>query len=138
HRLRSAAPTIEPCAGERLICVVDCPEYNGADFVKGLTISAHGDLGQLTVRDDLPIPQLQRATDVRLRMRAAALNHLDLLVVRGLPGVTITPPWVLGADGTGVIDAVGHDVREVKVGDTVVINPGISDRSCEYCRDGEQ
>ena len=106
--------------------------------MKGLTISAHGDLDQLTVRDDLPVPELQRPTDVRLRMRAAALNHLDLFVVRGLPGVTITPPWVLGADGTGIIDAIGRDVQHVKVGDTVVINPGISDRSCEYCRDGEQ
>jgi NADPH:quinone reductase-like Zn-dependent oxidoreductase len=84
------------------------------------------------------VPQLQHQTDVRVRMRAAALNHLDLFVVRGLPGVTITPPWVLGADGTGVIEAVGDDVRNVRVGDTVVINPGISDRRCEYCRDGEQ
>jgi NADPH:quinone reductase-like Zn-dependent oxidoreductase len=106
--------------------------------VKGLTISAHGGLDQLAVRDDLPMPQLQRATDVRVRIRAAALNHLDLFVVRGLPGVTITPAWVLGADGTGIIDAVGDDVRGVKVGDSIVINPGISDRTCEYCLDGQQ
>ncbi|HKW09697.1 MAG TPA: zinc-binding dehydrogenase [Gemmatimonadaceae bacterium] len=106
--------------------------------MKGLTIAAHGGLDQLTLRDDLPTPQLKRPTDVRLRMRAAALNHLDLFVVRGLPGVTITPPWVLGADGTGIIDAVGDEVRDVRVGDTVVINPGISDRTCEYCLDGEQ
>jgi NADPH:quinone reductase-like Zn-dependent oxidoreductase len=106
--------------------------------VKGLTISAHGSLDQLAVRDDLPVPQLQRATDVRVRIHAAALNHLDLFVVRGLPGVTITPAWVLGADGTGIIDAVGDEVREVKVGDTIVINPGICDRTCEYCLDGEQ
>lgn len=113
-------------------------EYNGAIFVKGLTISAHGDLDRIELRDDLPIPELQRSTDVRLRMHAAALNHLDLFVVRGLPGVTITPGWVLGADGTGVVDAVGEEVRDVAVGDTVVLNPGISDRTCEYCRDGEQ
>jgi NADPH:quinone reductase-like Zn-dependent oxidoreductase len=113
-------------------------EYNGTDFVKGLTIAAHGGLEQLTLRDDLPTPQLKRPTDVRVRMRAAALNHLDLFVVRGLPRVTITPPWVLGADGTGIIDAVGDEVRDVRVGDTVVINPGISDRTCEYCLDGEQ
>ena len=106
--------------------------------MKGLTISAHGGLEQLVVRDDLPMPQLQRSTDVRVRIRAAALNHLDLLVVRGLPGVSITPPWILGADGMGIIDAAGEDVRGVKVGDTVVINPGISDRTCEYCLDGEQ
>ena len=105
--------------------------------MKGLTISAHGDLDQLEVRDDLPIPKLRSDGDVRVRIRGAALNHLDLFVVRGLPGVTIAPNWVLGADATGVIDAIGDEVRGVNVGDTVVINPGISDRTCEYCRDGE-
>jgi NADPH:quinone reductase-like Zn-dependent oxidoreductase len=114
------------------------PQYNGADFVKGLTISAHGGLDQLELRDDLPTPELRSPTDVRVRVRAAALNHLDLFVVRGLPGVAVKGPWVLGADATGVVDAVGSDVTSVRVGDTVVINPGISDRSCEYCRGGEQ
>jgi len=90
------------------------------------------------MRDDLPLPSIRQRNEVRLRMRAAALNHLDLFVVGGLPGVTIVPPWVMGADGTGVVDAIGDDVRHVAVGDTVVINPGISDRSCEYCRNGEQ
>jgi NADPH:quinone reductase-like Zn-dependent oxidoreductase len=106
--------------------------------VKGLTISAHGGLDQLHVRDDLPVPQITRASDVRVRVRAAALNHLDLFVLRGMPGVDIKGPWVLGADATGVVDAVGADVRNVATGETVVINPGISDGSCEYCRDGEQ
>jgi len=106
--------------------------------VKGLTLSAHGSLEQLQMRDDLPLPSIRQRNEVRLRMRAAALNHLDLFVVGGLPGVTIVPPWVMGADGTGVVDAIGDDVRHVAVGDTVVINPGISDRSCEYCRNGEQ
>ena len=105
--------------------------------MKGLTISAHGGLDQLEIRDDLPTPRVQRPTDVRVRIRAAALNHLDLFVVGGLPGVTISPPWILGADGTGVIDEIGADVHGVRVGDSVVINPGISDRTCEYCRVGE-
>src|SRR5207302_1928131 len=69
---------------------------------------------------------------------AAALNHLDLFVVGGLPGVTITPPWILGGDGTGIVDEVGDAVTDVGVGDTVIINPGLSDRTCEYCRAGEQ
>jgi NADPH:quinone reductase-like Zn-dependent oxidoreductase len=106
--------------------------------VKGLTISAHGGLDQLQVRDDLPVPQITRASDVRVRILAAALNHLDLFVVHGMPGVEVKAPWVLGADATGVIDAIGEDVPNVAIGDTVVINPGLSDRSCEYCRDGEQ
>ena len=106
--------------------------------MRGLTISGHGGLEQLAIRDDLPMPELREATDVRIRLRAAALNHLDLFVVAGLPGVTIKAPWILGADGTGVIDQVGSAVRDLAVNDAVVINPGISDRTCEYCRDGEQ
>ena len=78
------------------------------------------------------------AVGVRVRVHAAALNHLDLFVLDGLPGVTIVPPWVVGADAAGVIDAVGADVRGVAVGDFVIINPGVSDGTCAYCRAGEQ
>jgi NADPH:quinone reductase-like Zn-dependent oxidoreductase len=106
--------------------------------VQALTISGHGGLDRLEVRDDLPIPEIARPTDVRLRVRAAALNHLDLFLIGGLPGVTITPPWPVGADAAGVIDAVGADVKDLQPGDYVVVNPGISDRTCEYCLDGEQ
>ena len=106
--------------------------------MRALTISAHGGLERLEYRTDVPMPELRAATDVRVRVRAAALNHLDLFVVAGLPGVTITPPWVMGADGTGEIDAVGDGVRDVAVGDRVIINPGISDRTCEFCLAGEQ
>lgn len=106
--------------------------------MRGLTISAHGGLDRLEVRDDLPVPGLRGPGDVRVRIRAAALNHLDVFVVGGLPGVTITPPWVMGADGMGVVDAVGDGVRGLTPGQTVIINPGISDHSCEFCRAGEQ
>jgi NADPH:quinone reductase-like Zn-dependent oxidoreductase len=106
--------------------------------VRALTISAHGGLERIELRDDLPVPPVASPRDVRIRVRAAALNHLDLFVVGGLPGVTITPPWVLGADAAGVVDAVGDEVASVRVGDRVMVNPGISDRTCEYCRDGEQ
>lgn len=105
--------------------------------MRALTIPAHGGLEQLDLRDDLPIPELAAPDDVRVRIHCAALNHLDLFVVRGLPGVTITPPWILGADGAGVVDATGAGVQGLTKGDHVIINPGISCRSCEYCRAGE-
>jgi NADPH:quinone reductase-like Zn-dependent oxidoreductase len=105
--------------------------------VRALVINAHGGLERLEYRNDVPEPELRQPTDVRVRIRAAALNHLDLFVFAGLPGVTITPPWVLGADATGEIESVGSAVRDVAVGDRVIINPGISDRSCEYCLAGE-
>jgi NADPH:quinone reductase-like Zn-dependent oxidoreductase len=101
-----------------------------------LTISAHGGLEQIEYREDVPIPT-PAAGEVRIRVRAVALNRLDLWTVGGLPGVTITPPWVLGADGMGVVDAVEGDVGEVRIGDRVVINPGLSCRRCEWCLKGE-
>ena len=70
-------------------------------------------------------------------MRAAALNHLDLFVIRGLPGITFQFPHILGADGAGVIDAVGAGVTALRPGDRVLINPGVSDYTCEFCRAGE-
>ena len=105
--------------------------------MRALTISAHGDLDQLEVVDDLPIPEIRSPHDVRVRVHAAALNHLDLFVVAGLPGVTITPRWVMASDGCGVVDAVGTGVTTIAVGDTVVLNPGLSDRTCPYCLAGE-
>jgi NADPH:quinone reductase-like Zn-dependent oxidoreductase len=106
--------------------------------VRALTISDHGGLEKLELRDDLPVPQLRRDDEVRVRVRAAALNHLDLFTIGGLPGITIVPPWPLGADACGVIDAVGSAATGVAIGDYVVINPGLSDRTCEYCLAGEQ
>ena len=86
---------------------------------------------------DLPIPALARASDVRVRVVTAALNHLDLFVIEGMPGLRIVPPWILGGDAAGIIDAVGPEVHGVVPGDPVIINPGISCRECEYCREGD-
>jgi NADPH:quinone reductase-like Zn-dependent oxidoreductase len=85
-------------------------------------------LDRIEYRTDLPEPRAGRG-EVRVRVLAAALNRLDLFVVGGLPGVTITAPWVLGADAVGV--------RE-DTGELVIVNPGVSDGTCEYCRRGEQ
>lgn len=106
--------------------------------MQALTISSHGALDRLELRGDLPVPEVRRSDDVRIRVRAAALNRLDLFVVGGLPGVTITPPWPLGADACGIIDQLGSEVTSVAAGDLVLVNPGISDRTCAYCLAGEQ
>jgi NADPH:quinone reductase-like Zn-dependent oxidoreductase len=106
--------------------------------VRALTISATGGLEQLEVRNDLPMPEIRASTDVRIRVHAAALNHLDLFMLGGLLGPTAQKPWIVAGDASGVVDAVGSDVRNVSPGDYVAINPGISDRTCAYCRAGEQ
>ena len=106
--------------------------------MRALTISAHGGLERVEFRDDLDVPPIERPRDVRVRLHAAALNRLDLWTIGGLPGITIRPPWILGADGAGVVDAVGDTVQSVRPGEPVFLNPGISCGVCEYCLAGEQ
>ncbi|MEP7381418.1 MAG: zinc-binding dehydrogenase, partial [Gemmatimonadota bacterium] len=105
--------------------------------MRALTLSAHGGIEQLVVRDDLPAPVLRSPTDVRVRMKAAALNRIDLWMLGGLPHITITPPWIVGSDGAGVVESIGEGVSSVRVGDHVVLNPGMSCRVCEYCLSGD-
>lgn len=62
--------------------------------------------------------------DVKIRVRASALNHMDLWVTRGMPKPPL--PHVPGCDAAGVVEVVGSDVTNVKVGDEVVVNPGVS------------
>ena len=105
--------------------------------MRALTISAHGGTDKLEYRTDITEPETTPGT-VRVRLRAASLNRLDVFTLGGLPGVTIQPPWIMGADGAGIIDAVAPGVTSIQVGDHVVINPGLSDRTCEFCSAGEQ
>ena len=105
--------------------------------MRAITIDAHGELEQLRFRDDLAEPAISAENDVRVRLQAAALNHIDLWTLRGVPSTRIVPPWILGADGTGIVDAVGPAVTRVRPGDMVMINPGVSCRACEYCLSGD-
>lgn len=86
---------------------------------------------------DLPDPK-PGAGEVRVRLAASALNHLDLWAARGIPGVTPTFPFVLGADGAGTIDAVGEGVAPERVGEEVVINPVLSCGACPRCAAGSR
>jgi NADPH:quinone reductase-like Zn-dependent oxidoreductase len=96
----------------------------------------HGDLSQLQLAE-VPTPEISAPGDVRIAIRAAALNHLDLWTLHGLPGLDLAFPHVLGGDGAGVVDAVGNGVQRVKPGDRVMFNPGISCYRCDWCLRGE-
>jgi NADPH:quinone reductase-like Zn-dependent oxidoreductase len=101
-----------------------------------VTIRAHGGPERILI-DDVPRPAAPGPRDVVVALKAAALNHLDLFVLEGLPGVPPSFPHVMGADGAGVVEAVGAEVTAVKPGDRVVLNPGVSCHACEFCRAGE-
>lgn len=86
---------------------------------------------------DVPQPEIDAPGSVRVRLKAAALNHLDLWTVRGLPGLTLEFPHILGGDGAGEVESVGAAVRRVQPGDRVMLNPGISCYHCPQCDAGE-
>jgi NADPH:quinone reductase-like Zn-dependent oxidoreductase len=102
-----------------------------------LALGAVGGIEQLAVRE-LPDPSIERADDVRIRVRAAAFNHLDVWVAQGLPGIEPRFPHIVGSDGAGLVDAVGSAVREVVPGDREMINPGLSCRGCDACLRGDE
>jgi len=89
--------------------------------VKAIVI--HEDGGPEVLRyEDVPDPE-PGPGEVVVRMRFASLNHLDVWTRKGLPSVP--KPRILGADGSGVVEALGPSVEGFEPGDRVVINPGI-------------
>ncbi len=86
-------------------------------------VRIHEDGGPDVLRyEDAPDPE-PGPGDVVVRLRAASLNHLDVWVRKGLPSAP--KPRILGADGAGVVAALGRDVSGLAIGDRVVINPGV-------------
>ena len=92
--------------------------------------------GQGDIRvDDVPDPQLQAPTDAIVRLTASAICGTDLHFIRGcFPDMQ--PGTILGHEGVGVVEALGEDVRNLKVGDRVVIPSTIACGNCSYCRAG--
>lgn len=104
--------------------------------MRALAIERTGGPDELRLLD-LPSPGLEAPDDVLVRVRAAALNRLDLFVVAGLKGLRYSFPHVVGSDGAGVVEAVGPAVENWRPGDEVLVNPGVSCAECEWCRAGE-
>lgn len=82
-------------------------------------------------------PSVLRAREVRVCVKAVAINHLDIWVRQGWPGLRLEMPHVLGSDVAGVVDSVGSEVTDLPVGTEVVVNPGLSCGVCEKCLSGD-
>lgn len=74
--------------------------------------------------------------EVRIKLKSSAINHLDLWVSRGLPKPSRFP-HILGADGAGVVDAVGERAAGFEIGDEVIIDPSLSCGRCSSCRNDD-
>lgn len=103
-------------------------------MMKAIRIHAHGGLDQLKFEEiDNPKPKPGEAL---IQIKACALNHLDLWVRKGIPGVKIPLPLIPGCDISGVLAQVGQDITHLQEGDEVVISPGVSCGYCPKCLSG--
>ena len=75
--------------------------------------------------------------EVKLRVKAVALNHLDVWLRKGLPGVTVPLPKIGGSDIAGEVVAVGAACRRLSVGERILVSPGLSCGQCAMCLRGD-
>ncbi|GDY02302.1 alcohol dehydrogenase [Planctomycetota bacterium] len=99
-----------------------------------VVVREHGSYDQLRL-EERPVPQ-PGPLQVRVKLAAIGVNHLDTWVRRGVPGHTFPLPQILSSDGCGTIDAIGQGVANCKEGDEVVVLPGVSCGVCESCQSG--
>ena len=111
--------------------------------MRAVVVHEHGGLDKLHL-EDIPTPRFG-PEDALVRVRAVALNNLDIWARSGPPGGRTIYPWrerrlptTTGVDVAGVVEEVGANAGEVRAGDRVVINPILYCGRCEWCHAGEQ
>jgi len=102
--------------------------------MKSVRIHEHGDSGVLNW-EDVPEPTIKPG-HVVVQIKSSSLNHLDIWVRKGIPGVPL--PLTTGSDAAGVIKDVGDNVHDLKMGDPVLIQPLFYCGSCDACNRGEE
>jgi NADPH:quinone reductase-like Zn-dependent oxidoreductase len=102
--------------------------------MKAVILEQHGGPEVLRVAE-MPEPAIGDR-DVLVRVRAVALNHLDLWVRSGLPGRSVAFPHIPGSDISGEVAKIGAAVTNAKVGERVLLAPGVSCGRCEQCLAG--
>src|SRR5512137_14530 len=102
--------------------------------MKAVRFFEHGGPERLRF-EDVPDP-VAGPGEIVVRVKACALNYLDLWERNGLPGVTIPLPHISGSDIAGVVESVGVGVNHVAPGDKTLVNPGLSCMRCEQCYQG--
>jgi len=104
--------------------------------MRAVVVRAHGGPEALHL-ETLPVPE-PGPCQVRVRVEAVALNFLDVWVRRGVPGHSFPLPIIPGCDVAGTVDALGPGSEGVRLGDAVLLNPGISCGRCAACREGNE
>ncbi len=102
--------------------------------MQAVHVPVHGPPSVLKIVD-VPRPE-PKAGEALVRMLAVSVNHLDLFVRAGMPGVALPLPLIPGCDGTGEVAALGSGVADLKVGQRVLVEPGASSGASEHDRAG--
>ena len=100
--------------------------------MKAVRIHAHGGVEHLRY-EDAPEPKLSAPTEVIVRLKNAGVNHVDIWNRLGEAAIPIPLPHILGADGAGIVVAVGPEVKMIKCGDAVCLYPFTGCGQCEFC-----
>jgi len=103
--------------------------------MKALAFNEFGGPEKLRLQD-VPDPKAAPG-EVLVRVRACALNHLDIFVREGIPALKTPLPFWTGCDIAGDVAEVGPDVTGLRVGDRVCVNPNLTCGRCEFCIQGE-
>ncbi len=99
--------------------------------MKAVVFYENGGVDKLTYAD-VEKPKIS-PYEVLVKVKACALNHLDIWVRQGLPGIEIPMPHILGSDIAGEVAEIGMEVKNFRPGDKVLIAPGVRCRKCEHC-----
>ncbi|MBC8214754.1 MAG: zinc-binding dehydrogenase [Candidatus Marinimicrobia bacterium] len=104
--------------------------------MKAVRIHEHGGLEALRY-EEIPEP-ICNDEKVKVQIKSASLNHLDIWIREGFPGMPLPLPLIMGSDGAGIISEVGKNVNDWKVGNEVVIQPNTFCGECDYCKNGKE
>ena len=104
--------------------------------MKAISIDSHGPPEVIKIKD-IPEPLCSK-DKVKVKIMASSINHLDLWVRQGIKGLHVDFPHILGSDGSGIICEVGSSVTNFKVGDSIIIQPGVYDANCQISQKGSE
>jgi NADPH:quinone reductase-like Zn-dependent oxidoreductase len=103
--------------------------------LKAAFITGHGG-NEVVQVGERPVPQ-RAPGEVLVRLRAATVNRVDLYMRDSGAGITHRLPQIMGLDGAGTVEAVDTNQRRLRVGQPVVLHPGIACGRCEFCLRGQ-
>jgi len=104
--------------------------------MKAVYLTGHGG-NEVVAIGERPMP-VRQAGEVLVRLHAATLNRVDLYMRDSGAGITHTLPQIMGIDGAGVVEAVDEGHPLLKVGDQVLLYPGVTCGHCEFCVRGQE